>query len=340
MSYFKMSIKPTQKIVFINNKWGVGKTTLSYNVACKMSDRWYKTLLVDADPQCNLTLLALWAYKYNDLGLFEHQTIYNVVQDLIKWTWDINIVQPLALRENLDILPGNLDFNNFDDLLTTSFWEILTWGQRWFTVVSALQRYFDKIALDKGYQLIIIDVSPSMTWSLNKTILFSSDFFITICNPDLFSRQWVINLWTKIRRRRDEQKSIQMLANRDDRIAAQNVPKGNHDFLWYVLNNYNVYWGAPMSTHQERLQDIEPTVYEYLCELTRNWLVNKSKEILWMTQDYGKVCSLAQKQNKPVYELNDNEVDAQWTTDVLHKAQTQFEELSKEIAERLEKRWV
>ena len=95
-----------------------------------------------------------------------------------------------------------------------------------------------------------------------------------------------------------------------------------------------------MSTHQERLQDIEPTVSEYLCELTRNWLVNKSKEILWMTQDYGKVCSLAQKQNKPVYELNDNEVDAQWTTDVLHKAQTQFEELSKEIAERLEKRWV
>jgi cellulose biosynthesis protein BcsQ len=52
-------IKPIQKIVFLNNKGGVGKTTLSFNVACKMADMGHKVLLVDADPQCNLTLLAL-----------------------------------------------------------------------------------------------------------------------------------------------------------------------------------------------------------------------------------------------------------------------------------------
>lgn len=34
--YMMLKIKPTQKVVFINNKGGVGKTTLSYNVACKL----------------------------------------------------------------------------------------------------------------------------------------------------------------------------------------------------------------------------------------------------------------------------------------------------------------
>jgi cellulose biosynthesis protein BcsQ len=78
------SIKPIQKIIFLNNKGGVGKTTISFNIACKIADMGYKTLLIDADPQCNLTLLALGAMKYEELGLFSHDTIYTVFQPLIE----------------------------------------------------------------------------------------------------------------------------------------------------------------------------------------------------------------------------------------------------------------
>jgi chromosome partitioning protein len=50
----------TKKLVFLNNKWWVGKTTIAYNIAIKLANKWYKTVLIDLDPQCNLSRLALW----------------------------------------------------------------------------------------------------------------------------------------------------------------------------------------------------------------------------------------------------------------------------------------
>ncbi len=43
------------KIALFNHKGGVGKTTLTVNVAGALADSGKTVLLVDADPQCNLT---------------------------------------------------------------------------------------------------------------------------------------------------------------------------------------------------------------------------------------------------------------------------------------------
>jgi len=57
-----MAIPPNQstvnhmkKIALFNHKGGVGKTTLTINIASAMADAGKCVLLVDADPQCNLT---------------------------------------------------------------------------------------------------------------------------------------------------------------------------------------------------------------------------------------------------------------------------------------------
>jgi cellulose biosynthesis protein BcsQ len=50
-------------VSFINYKGGVGKTTTTYHVGCALAYAHGKrVLLVDIDPQCNLTLLcAVWS---------------------------------------------------------------------------------------------------------------------------------------------------------------------------------------------------------------------------------------------------------------------------------------
>jgi cellulose biosynthesis protein BcsQ len=49
------SIPAMKTIALFNHKGGVGKTTLTVNVADALVDLGLKVLLIDADPQCNLT---------------------------------------------------------------------------------------------------------------------------------------------------------------------------------------------------------------------------------------------------------------------------------------------
>lgn len=69
-----MKFPRPKKLVFCNNKGGVGKTTLAFNCATALADKGYKTILVDLDPQCNSTILALGQNFYED-NLFATQNI-------------------------------------------------------------------------------------------------------------------------------------------------------------------------------------------------------------------------------------------------------------------------
>jgi len=47
------------RIVFFNHKGGVSKTTTTFHLGWKLAQRGSRVLLVDADPQCNLTGLIM-----------------------------------------------------------------------------------------------------------------------------------------------------------------------------------------------------------------------------------------------------------------------------------------
>ena len=51
--------KRLKTISIFNNKGGVGKTTLTFHLAHALAEMGYKTLLIDLDPQCNLTIYGM-----------------------------------------------------------------------------------------------------------------------------------------------------------------------------------------------------------------------------------------------------------------------------------------
>jgi len=70
-----------QAICFFNNKGGVGKTTLVANLAAQLALMGKRVLVVDADPQCNLSQYVLEDDDFADtyVGSRDPQTIYSVI---------------------------------------------------------------------------------------------------------------------------------------------------------------------------------------------------------------------------------------------------------------------
>ena len=54
-------------ISIFNNKGGVGKTTLTFHLAHALAVMGKRVLMIDADPQCNLTLYAMTQEKIVDI---------------------------------------------------------------------------------------------------------------------------------------------------------------------------------------------------------------------------------------------------------------------------------
>ncbi|MBV8070717.1 MAG: AAA family ATPase [Acidobacteriaceae bacterium] len=82
------------KIVVINQRGGVGKTTTALTLARIFADEGRRTLLIDSDPQGSIATL---------LRLTPEHTLFNVLID--RFTLDDCVCRDVS--PNLDVLCGN-----------------------------------------------------------------------------------------------------------------------------------------------------------------------------------------------------------------------------------------
>jgi chromosome partitioning protein len=180
-------------ISMFNNKGGVGKTTVIWNLAVSLSSKNKKVLLIDFDPQCNLSIACLGNEKFSACLEHSHDTPYGKTIRSFALPYIQQSSGGKTFIENtkykaskyLDVVPGDFWLNNFSDILNVGTDVIGGSGLYRFLTPSMI---VDAISSEhhRNYDYVLIDLPPSFN-SLVRSSLYSCDYFIVPCTADLFS---------------------------------------------------------------------------------------------------------------------------------------------------------
>jgi len=151
---------PPVVVAVFNMKGGVGKSTISSNLAWKSAENGYMTLAVDADPQGHMT---------TSLGQepadFEQTLLQIIIPDAHRRTAAVEDVR-IELSPNLHLVPANLAMCSMNLLLFQQ-------PEREYR----LRRAIEEIRKNRLYDIVLIDSPPSYDLtSLN--ILLACDFLL------------------------------------------------------------------------------------------------------------------------------------------------------------------
>jgi len=145
----------TKTIAFINQKGGTGKTTSTVNIGAGLTRLGQKVLLVDLDPQANLTYHV--GIKAGELKAF----ISEVLEDRA------GTEEAIVERGSLDIIPSTL-------ALAETEARIFNVTGREYLLKGALA------GLKRGYGYILIDCPPSLGTLTINALVASKEVFIPL----------------------------------------------------------------------------------------------------------------------------------------------------------------
>lgn len=184
-------------LALFNHKGGVGKTTLTINIADAFIDLGMKVLLIDADPQCNLTSFYLPEKEIDKLlgesGDKEGGTIWSAIKPVVEGTGPIKDVKIYSLDEHdrLFLCPGDVLLADYEEELPAAWTGSFAGKVRDHNVVCALSRAIRALGKKHAVDLIIYDVGPNVG-PLNRTVLMDVDFLLhpllPICSLSELSR--------------------------------------------------------------------------------------------------------------------------------------------------------
>ncbi|MGJ5631925.1 ParA family protein [Nostoc sp. CALU 1950] len=232
-------------IALFNNKGGVGKTTTIWNLGTSLAHLGKKVLLIDFDPQCNLSIAALGDTEFSTYLESSRELPYGKTIRAFALPY---IQQSASGRPyiasvkhkknvNLDIVPGDFWLNNFSDILNVGTDVIGGAGLYRFLMPSSLINAVE-IEFNKQYDFALIDLPPSFN-SLVRAALYSSDYFLVPCTPDLFSA-YCVGLIGQVLPRFIEDweqgKSRYLQSNSYDQIIPE---KGQPKFGGWIFNGFD-----------------------------------------------------------------------------------------------------
>lgn len=250
------------KIALFNHKGGVGKTTLTVNIADALIDRGKKVLLVDADPQCNLT-----SFYLNESDLEEMlgesgedgkgETLWSAVKPVVDGRGGIASIPEIDLGGGLFLLAGDVLLSDYEEVLPEAWTECFARRTRGYDITTALAQVADKAGQSVNADVCFYDVGPNVG-ALNRAILLDCDYFITPVAADLFSLRALSTVGRAMAKWITDWQTVLNLASAADK---KRVFSGQPSYLGYITSAFKVNAGRNASSpHADWEKKIAPRV--------------------------------------------------------------------------------
>lgn len=269
-----------KSIAFFNNKGGVGKSTLTFHAGCALAEMGHKVLLMDLDPQSNLTLFGLapselervwsdeepfiddYAAASNDtkklaLLLSQPRSIHFLLKPTEDGVSDLtDFAPPRRIGGGLDLIPGRLSLHMYEDKISGRWSDAYRGDPLAIRTISKIRRLCDEYGRSKKYDYVLIDTSPSLG-IMNKVIISTADGVVVPCGPDLFSLYGIRNIGRALGRWQSEFEILESLLSTEKRAS---FPREFVRFLGFTIYNAKKYSGG------KNEYDLAQADYNYAAE--------------------------------------------------------------------------
>lgn len=339
-------------ISLFNHKGGVSKTTTAFNLGWMLARKQQRVLLVDCDPQCNLTGMVL--------GLENLETT-----DSIQGTRNgrpLNIREGLAPafesrpslmkpaecicipgNDNLFLLPGHIGLAEYE--VTLGIAQELSGSLVTLRNLPGSLRYLiDTTSKEYNIDVAIVDMSPSLG-AVNQNLLCISDYFIIPMHPDYFSTMAINSLTNVLPKWRAWAEAARQNSILKD--AEYPFPASNPKFLGYIVQKYRPRSGAPSRAFQKWIDQLEEGVKKILLPaLKRSGMLMTDKtyiaagyfpaEPLLQMPDFNSLIASSQRHQVPIFELTPEQLEQEGRVlQITQDSQAEFKKLFETAADHV-----
>ncbi len=332
----------TPVLTFFNNKGGVGKTSLIYHLAWMFSMLRKRVVVIDLDPQANITAAFLDENQIETIWSHENQgaTIYQCVQPLTN-VGDITEPSLQKIATDLYLLPGDVNLSSYEDTLSNEWPHSMGDNNlyRPMRIQSSFWQVMQKAATKVEADIILVDIGPNLG-AINRSVLIATDFVVIPLGADLFSLQGLKNLgptlksWKNLWQKRlnNWQDSAEQSMFPDFQL-----PQGNMNPIGYLCQQHSVRLDRPVKAYDKWVNRI-PNVYRdsILNIATDNSIQQKDDPFCLATiKHYRSLIPMAQEQRKPIFNLTSADGAIGSHANAVHDARKDFKVLAEEIAGKI-----
>lgn len=269
----------TKILTLYNHKGGVSKTTTTYHLAHALVEmQGKKVLVVDGDPQCNLTEMLLFRLieqldEQEEAGqatILPGTTVKDALWSRLEGDRPSVDVESIALvrpspAEQLFLFRGDIGLSEAEDRLSYAHSQRLTTELHQKRNYVAIHDMLRRLGARDNFDFILVDVGPSAGALTRSFFLACDEFFVPVA-PDRFNYQAILSLTAILKKWATDHQ----LVVSDFLKLNLNVPRKQPTLQGLIMQRFQRHKGAPKKAFQiwinriaqRAKEDLVPTLIE------------------------------------------------------------------------------